>query len=92
MVYGRRALVNGSLPVQYTYLMKTTPFRSLWLDASRPQRQAWADKIGTSYQYLQKLSAERSKFGKPSIDFALRMRKAILGLDIDPWLPKPLRA
>lgn len=69
----------------------TAPFRRLWLDASRHQRETWAQRIGTSYAYLQKLSADGSKFGAPSIEFALRMRKVIRSLDIDPWLPKSLR-
>ncbi len=72
--------------------MKRTPFRELWLAADRAHREAWAEKIGTSYGYLQKLSSRDSKFAVPSIAFALRMKKAIRGLDINPWLPKSLRA
>lgn len=73
---------------RYTFAMKIKTFRQHWLEADRATREQWAAKIGTSYKYLQKLSAADGKFGTPSVEFALKVHKAIPGVNIKPWLPK----
>jgi hypothetical protein len=59
--------------------MKLKPFRTLWLNTNRAERERWAKAIGTSYGYLQKLAGE---YAIPSADFALRMQKVIPRLDV----------
>lgn len=64
------------------------PFRTLWLDADVDTRRKWADRAGTSYRYLQKLSAKGMRFGSPSIEFLLHLRKtAVRGLDVEHYYP-----
>lgn len=58
---------------------KPNDFRSIWLRWDRQRRQDLADKLGTSYAYLQKIAGG---FGKPSLDFAQRMKAEIPRLDL----------
>lgn len=59
--------------------MKLKPFRDLWLNTNRAERERWAKAIGTSYGYLQKLAGE---FAVPSMRFAQRMKKVLPRLDL----------
>lgn len=53
-------------------------FREIWLGMRRPERMALADRLGTSYQYLQKLSGG---FGMPSLAMAERLQQALPQVD-----------
>ena len=59
--------------------MKLKPFRDLWLNANRDERERWAREIGTTYGYLQKLGGE---YAVPSMEFAIRMQRVLPRLDV----------
>lgn len=49
-------------------------FRDAWLGMPRAQRDQLAQRMGTSYKYLQKLAGG---FGLPSLEFAQKMREVL---------------
>jgi hypothetical protein len=49
----------------------------------RPQRVELAERIGTSYAYLQKLAGG---FGTPSLEFAQRIKEALPKVDMEGFL------
>lgn len=58
---------------------KPNDFRSRWLAMPVEDRRKLATKLGHSYRYLQRLSGG---FAKPSLDLAMRLGKAMPGLDL----------
>jgi hypothetical protein len=65
-------------------------FRDTWLRMKRAEREALAEKVGTTYKYLQKLSGG---FAVPSMAMAQRIKDALgKRLDIDGFMKASLEA
>lgn len=58
--------------------MDNKHFRSIWLEMGRQERERLAARIGTSYNYLQRISGG---FATPSLPFAVKLREELPGLD-----------
>lgn len=58
---------------------KPNDFRTLWLAMPVADRRKLADRLGHSYRYLQRLSGG---FANPSLELAMKLSKAMPGLDL----------
>lgn len=55
-------------------------FREIWLRMERAERDALADRVGSTYAYLQRLSGG---FKMPSLRFAQRLKVALPRMTMD---------
>lgn len=69
--------------------MRVMDFRDIWLGMGRPERDALASKLGTSYKYLQKLAGG---FGLPSLTFAEAIKRELPRVDLAGFSRARLRA
>lgn len=64
-------------------------FRDLWLGMPKQDRQSLADKLGTSYKYLQKIAGG---FGLPSLELAQAIKDELPTVDVAGFIRAKQRA